>query len=111
MLWLAEGGTALACIFLFGMPTRRRNWQSLVGSLALIVVGFSMTGCGISNPHYLLPGTSTGYAKTTGANATGVLAAGTYTVLVNGSANVFTNAQPNTTVTVVHNLPVTIVVQ
>lgn len=111
MLWLAEGGTALACIFLFGMPTRRRNWQSLVGSLALIVVGFSMTGCGISNPHYLQPGTSTGYAKTTGANASGVLAAGTYTVLVNGSANVFTNAQPNTTVTVVHNLPVTIVVQ
>ena len=45
-LWMAEGGTALACIFLFGMPGRRRKWQSLLGSLALFVVAFGITGCG-----------------------------------------------------------------
>jgi trimeric autotransporter adhesin len=42
--WMAEGGTALAFLFLFGMPGRRRRWQSLIGSLALVVVAFGMTG-------------------------------------------------------------------
>src|SRR6185437_7407086 len=38
--WLAEGGAALACILLFGVPKQRRKWQTLMGSLALFVVAF-----------------------------------------------------------------------
>ena len=29
--WIAGGGTTLACIFLLGLPARRRKWQSLLG--------------------------------------------------------------------------------
>jgi hypothetical protein len=112
-LWMAEGGTALAFIFLFGMPGRRRKWQSLIGSLALIVVAFGMAGCGASvangpQQQYYdnLNGSSAG-----SPNAAATLAPGSYTVIVTGTAAVFTNSQSNTTVNVVHNLPLKIVVQ
>jgi hypothetical protein len=111
LLWVAEGGAALACIFLFGMPTRRRSWQATIGTLALIVVAFGVTGCGVKFPY---PNPSSSSSKsavlgTTGAN--GTLARGTYTVVVTGTASVFNPTQPNTTITVVHTLPLNIVVQ
>jgi hypothetical protein len=109
--WMAEGGTALAFLFLFGMPGRRRRWQSLVGSLALVVVAFGMTGCGGSMmTNQLLDQLDSSKSAAT-PDATGALPPGTYTVIVTGTAAVFTNAQSNTTVNVVHNLPLKIVVQ
>jgi trimeric autotransporter adhesin len=111
-LWMAEGGTALAFIFLFGMPGRRRKWQALIGSLSLFVVAFGMTGCGAS----VASGPNQSYYdnlndSSTTPNASSVLAPGTYTVIVTGTASVFANSQANTTVNVVHNLPLKIVVQ
>lgn len=110
--WMAEGGAALACVLLFGLPGRRRRWQTLMGSLALFVVAFGFTGCGASvasgpgQQYYDMLDNSTGRT-----NASGALAPGTYTVIVTGTANVFTNPQLSTTVNVVHNVPLTIVVQ
>ena len=106
-LWMAEGGATLAFLCLFGMPGRRRKWQSLIGSLALIVVAFGMTGCGTSVSKALgLPFNSN--AATPDATT---LAPGTYTVIVTGTASVFANSQASTTVNVVHNLPLKVVVQ
>jgi hypothetical protein len=110
--WMAEGGAALACVLLFGLPGRRRRWQTLMGSPALFVVAFGFTGCGAtvaSGPgqqYYDTINNSTGTP-----NASGALAPGTYTVIVTGTANVLTNPQLSTTANVVHNIPLTIVVQ
>lgn len=111
-LWMAEGGTALAFLFLFGMPGRRRRWHALVGSLALIVVAFGMTGCGVSvangpGQQYYDSLLNSAAAPAVG----GALPRGSYTVIVTGTAKVFVKAQSNTTVNVVHNLPLKIVVQ
>jgi pimeloyl-ACP methyl ester carboxylesterase len=35
--WYTEGGAALACILLIGIPTRRRRWRTMLGALALLV--------------------------------------------------------------------------
>jgi subtilase family serine protease len=35
--WYTEGGAALACILLFGIPARRRRWRNLLGMVALLV--------------------------------------------------------------------------
>jgi hypothetical protein len=109
--WMAGGGAALACVFLFGMPGRRRKWQSLLGSLALIVVAFGFTGCGAS-VSTKDPGYGTLSAKSGGtANAGGTLTPGIYTVVVTGSADILANGQDNTTVSMVHSIPLKIVVQ
>jgi hypothetical protein len=110
-LWMAEGGAALACILLFGIPGQRRKWQSLLGSLALFVVAFGFTGCGAS----VASGPGQQYYDTinnsSGATANVALAPGTYTVIVTGTAAVYNNSQPNTTINVVHNVPLKVVVQ
>jgi hypothetical protein len=110
--WMAGGGAALACVFLFGMPGRRRKWQSLLGSLALIVGAFGFTGCGANvatkDPGYATISSGSGTGQ---ANAAGTLTPGVYTVVVTGSANVLANGQDNTTVSVVHTIPLKIVVQ
>jgi pro-kumamolisin-like protein/Big-like domain-containing protein len=111
-LWMAESGVALACILLFGLPGERRKWQSLMGSLALLVVAFGFAGCGATvasgpdKPYYDTINQSTNGT----ANAT-ALAAGNYTVIVTGSAAVYNPTQPNTTVNVVHTIPLRVVVQ
>ncbi|HEX6494384.1 MAG TPA: Ig-like domain repeat protein [Acidobacteriaceae bacterium] len=110
-LWMAEGGATLACVLFFGLPGRRRRWQSLLGSLALFVVAFGFAGCGgmasLSQPANQLNSNS-GNAT---PNAPVAIAPGTYTVIVTGSADVFTRSQANTTVAVVHNVAVRVVVQ
>ena len=111
-LWMAEGGATLALLFLFGMPGRRRKWQSVIGSLALFVVAFGVTGCGAS----VASGPNQQYydnlnSNTATPDASGTLGPGTYTVIVTGTASVFANSQAGTTVNVVHNLPLKIVVQ
>lgn len=108
--WMAGGGAALACVFLFGMPDRRRKWQSLLGSMVLVVVAFGLTGCG-ATVSTTDPGYRTIAAGTRHANASGTLTPGIYTVVVTGSANVLANGQDNTTVSIAHTIPLKIVVQ
>lgn len=107
--WVAAGGTTLACIFLLGVPSRRRNWQSLLGACIVAVFGFSMTGCGVtvaSGPEQqyykqLNSGTSgsSGSSGSGGNGASGpTVPAGIYTVLV--------TATTTTNTTLVHTLPV-----
>lgn len=105
---MAEGGAALACIFLFGLPGRRRRWQTLMGSMALFVIAFGVTGCAGSQMYSQLNQLATNSST---ANAATVLAPGTYTVIVTGTASVYARSQPNTTVNVVHNIPLKVVVQ
>jgi trimeric autotransporter adhesin len=45
--WYAVGGTALVCALLFGVPGRRRNWRTILGMLAfLIVITGGVLACG-----------------------------------------------------------------
>ena len=66
------GGLALALVLFFGIPARRRGWQSLLGLLAVIVI-LSGSGCGSSN------GTGGGGSSTA-----------TYTVTITGSSGSMT---------------------
>ncbi len=105
--WFATGGTTLACLFLLGLPGRRRNWQSMLGAVALMVVGIGMTGCGAttgSGKTYPFTTTNAGGTSGTGSNGTTGTAvpAGTYTVLVTASST--------TNQALSHTLPVQVVV-
>ena len=70
LFWPSAGGTALALVFLFGIPRRRRNWLAMVGLLVLVISVAGM-GCGGSTP------SGGGNPGTT---------AGTYTVTVTGTS-------------------------
>ncbi len=102
--WVATGGTTLACIFLLGLPARRRKWQSLLGVCVLAIVGFGMTGCGAT----VAPGPQQSYYNnlnggSAGSQLTGTaVTAGTYTVLV--------TATTTTNTTLTHTLPVQVLV-
>jgi hypothetical protein len=94
------------------LPGRRRRWQTLMGSMALFVIAFGVTGCGAAMNGSSAQQISDNAAGGGGsAQAATVLAPGTYTVLVTGTASVYTRSQPNTTVNVVHNIPLKVVVQ
>ncbi|HEX6772287.1 MAG TPA: protease pro-enzyme activation domain-containing protein [Acidobacteriaceae bacterium] len=102
--WLAAGGgTTLACIFLFGLPARRRKWQSLLAACVLLAAGFGITGCGATlatkDPGY---GTLTGGSTSGQAGSGTPVPAGTYTVMVTATTTA------NTTIT--HTLPVQVLV-
>ncbi len=104
--WLATGSTTLACIFLLGLPKRRRNWQSMLGACVMAIVSFGMTGCGMT----ATPNTSQQTASTPGANGSAgangaggtAVPAGTYTVLVTASST--------SNIPLVHTLPVQVIV-
>lgn len=106
--WVATGGTTLACIFLLGLPARRRKWQSLLGVCVLMIVGFGMTGCGTTwsssgtqqQGQNSLNGGSTNNTSQTGGGTP--VPAGTYTVLVTATTTANT--------TIVHTLPVQVLV-
>jgi hypothetical protein len=68
--WYAAGGVALAGILLFGLPGRRRAWQSIL-SLMLLIVAAGVVGCG--------GGSSSGGGGTT-------TPAGSYTVTVTATS-------------------------
>ncbi|MGI8773028.1 MAG: Ig-like domain repeat protein [Acidobacteriaceae bacterium] len=108
--WMAGGGAALACVFLFGLPGRRRSWQSLLGALVVLVLAFGVAGCGgmnMSNPAAAM----SAKADAAKAKPAASIAPGTYIVLVTASAQILTRTTPNTTTTVVHTIPLKIVVQ
>jgi hypothetical protein len=47
LFWPSASGTALALVFLFGIPARRRNWRTMLGmALLLIAICGAVTGCG-----------------------------------------------------------------
>jgi hypothetical protein len=103
--WMATGGTTLACIFLLGLPARRRKWQSLLGACVLVIVGFGMTGCAAkwSNGAAQQGQNSLNGGSTTSQGATGTpVPVGTYTVLV--TATTTANTQ------IIHTLPVQVLV-
>jgi subtilase family serine protease len=77
--WRAAGGAALACILLFGIPARRRNWRNMLGMLVLLaLLGGGMLACGGSG----------GNAGGGGGGGTSIpgTTAGSYTVTVTGAA-------------------------
>jgi hypothetical protein len=61
------GGVALAGLLLFGIPTRRRNWQRLLTLLVLVTVFGVITGCGSSSTSTSAPGLY--YVTVTGTDA------------------------------------------
>jgi len=111
--WVAGGGAAVACVFLFGIPARRRRWQSLLGALLVVMIGFGVSGCGAANLSSLASAMSAKTDAQSGAKKPAVqpLPPGTYNVLVSASAQILTSTTPNTTTTVAHTLPLKIVVQ
>jgi len=90
--WYAAGGATLACILLFGIPVRRRRWQTLLGALMLLI---TFTGgviaCGGSGG-----GPSNGSGGGTSNPGT---TAGAYTVTVTGTSGA-TTATGTVTLTV-----------
>jgi hypothetical protein len=73
--WYAAGGT-LACILLFGIPTRRRSWRTMLGMLVLLAI----FACGAA---------ACGGGGGGGASSPGTTA-GTYTVTVTGTSGAVT---------------------
>ena len=76
--WYAAGGATLACILLFGIPARRRRWQTMLGALSLFVaLSGGLLACGGGGGGSGGGGGGTGNPGTT---------AGTYTVTVTGTS-------------------------
>ncbi len=114
--WLIGGGSTLACIFLLGIPARRRTWQGLMSFfVCAVVITGSITGCGTNR---LATGqTNAGTAGTQGGNggggsltpgytnglATNTVNPGTYTVVITGTSTTNTTLTHNTAVSVVVN--------
>jgi trimeric autotransporter adhesin len=97
MGWFAaSGGAALACVFLWGMPARRRRWSALLGLLvvALLTAGIGCGGGGGSPAPTPTP-TPTPTPNPTPATA------GTYTIIVTGTQGT----------TITHTIPVTVIVK
>ena len=116
--WLIGGGSTLACIFLLGIPARRKTWQGLVSLfVCAIVVTGSITGCGTNSTSAALANTATGTSGTQGGNggggsltpgytnglATNKVNPGTYNVVITGTSSVNTTLTHNTSVSVVVN--------
>ncbi|HEX6494934.1 MAG TPA: Ig-like domain repeat protein [Acidobacteriaceae bacterium] len=104
--WMAGGGATLACIFLLGLPARRRKWQTLLGACVMVIATFGMSGCGVSlgpGPYAQDYKGLTGGSSGTPAGTTTPVPAGTYTVLVTATTTV-----ANSTLT--HTLPVQVLV-
>ncbi len=113
-LWKLGGGAALAFVFLFGLPSRRRRWESMLGVVVAVIVSFSIAGCADANSTADQAGgkpTSSALLQRSATPGAVVLPAGTYTVVVSASAQILTAAQPNTTTTLVHTLPLQVSVQ
>jgi pseudomonalisin len=75
--WYATGGAALACILLFCIPVRRRSWQTIIGSLMLLV---ALTGCVLA-----CGGGGSGSDGGGGTGNSGTTS-GVYTITITGTA-------------------------
>jgi len=91
--WIGAGGGAVLAFLLFlGVPTRRRSWRAMLGSLVVMVALGSLAGCGGGS------GSSGGG----GSSDPGTLA-GTYTFTVQATGNPAVNPAVSTTFTVTVN--------
>lgn len=85
--WFAAGGTALACVLLFGVPARRRNWAvriCLLAALALLSGTVFACGGGSDNTGGGgNPGTTPGgYTATITATSGSITATNTITITI-----------------------------
>ena len=91
----AASGAVLAMLLLFGIPARRRSWQSMVGGLALMMALGTLAACGgggntaATNP---MPTTTTDPGTSAGTY--------TFTVVATGNPSVAPTVQTTFTVTV-----------
>lgn len=100
--WLAGGGTALACVLLVGIPSRRKSWRGMMGLIVLTLFALSVSiGCGGGGGGNS-GGGGFGGGGTGGSGGSGGTTTGNYTITVNyaGDAN-YSSASGSATVTVV----------
>ena len=119
--WLASGGATLACVFLLGIPDRRRQWRSRIGMLMLLLgIGLTvgatvgMTGCGsnaAASSSLSRAGLTSDASAGVKAAAVQTLAPGTYQVLVTATAPFATKLGADTATLQTHTLALQIVVQ
>jgi hypothetical protein len=85
--WLGGGGTALAVLLMFGIPSRRRRWMSMLVVLAMVALA-GVIGCGggskSSTTPTAVPGTTSG----------------TYTFTITGTDSTNSKIATSTNVTV-----------
>ncbi len=136
--WIAGGSTALACIFLCGLPGRRRHWQSILGAFIAVCVSLGATGCSMNMAKGFSTQAAAGVGPTGGTgNATGTAggttggigttgtsggnsingsngatpAAATKVLAGNYTVIVTATATPTGGVKIIHNLPLQVIVQ
>jgi hypothetical protein len=98
MGWFAaSGGAMLACVFLLGIPARRRKWRSFL-SLIILAVLTGAIGCGGGGGGSSTSSPAPPAPPTSGSTPT---AAGTYTVVVTGTQGTLVS----------HAIPVTVIVK
>jgi len=74
--WYATGGAALACLLLFGLPARRREWRAMLGGFVLLVLlAGGVVSCG-----------SGGKKSGGGGGGNSGTTAGTYSITVTGTS-------------------------
>ena len=77
--WYTAGGAAMACLLLFGIPSRRRSWRTMFGLLVFcVLLAGGVVACGSSGKNT----SSSGGAGTSNPGTT----PGTYTVTVVGTS-------------------------
>jgi hypothetical protein len=77
--WYAEGGAALACALLLGIPSRRRGWRTMLGMVVLLAVfAGGMLACGGSS------------SKTCPTPTTSGTTTGSYTITITGTSGTTT---------------------
>jgi hypothetical protein len=80
--WYAASGVAFACLVLFGIPARRRNWRSMLGMLALLfTLAGGLIACG---------GHGCGGGGGGGGGGIAGTTAGAYTITVTGTSGTTT---------------------
>jgi hypothetical protein len=90
--WNATGGAALACILLLCIPVRRRRWQTIIGSLMLLIaLNGGVLACG--------GGGSVGGVGGGGGTGNPGTTSGIYTITITGTAS-STTASNTITLTV-----------
>ena len=95
----AGGGIALSSLLLWGIPSRRRSWRSMMSTAAVLLVlfavgAFGLMGCGGSSNS-----TATGTPAPPPTGSSAGTATGSYLVTVTGTSGSLTvNTQVNVTV-------------
>jgi hypothetical protein len=89
-LFGAGSGAVLALLLFFGIPARRRSWQSMLGILVLMAALGSLAACG-GSPSTTTPPVTTGTST------------GTYTFTITGTGSDTASTMETTTFQVIVN--------